>query len=90
MVQPNELRFNVRDSFEEFVTGISEIKGETAEDDRPIQEQALGMLDQLAMMEELMGTQTMDTLLMIEPREDAETEQPVVAPPPQYPSFQLD
>jgi hypothetical protein len=66
------------------------VKGEN--DDRPIQEQAAGMLDQLALMEEMMNTQTFgDGLITIEttPEEGApEPDDPDA--PPHYPSFQLD
>lgn len=88
MSNPNELRFDVRDSFEEFLTGITEAKG-GATDDRPIAEQAVGLMDELALMEELMGSQDLSSLLVIQTasEEPAEVES---APPPQYPSFQLD
>lgn len=83
----------MRDNFEEFLTGITEVKGTGATDDRPIQEQAMGMLDQLAAMEEMMQTQTFeDVLVKIESRENPDelvTQEPPVSPP-QYPSFQLD
>jgi hypothetical protein len=82
VVNPNELRFDVRDSFEEFVTGISEIKGDGTTDDRPIQEQAPALMDELAMMEEMMGGVSLEPsppLVEIVPVE-----------PPQYPSFQID
>lgn len=59
VAQPNQLRYDVRSSFEEFITGISEQKGVTGPiDDRPLNEQAFEMLDQLAEFERMMGTVT--------------------------------
>lgn len=64
VAQPNQLRFDVRDSFEEFITGISEQKGTTGPiDERPLAEQAFEMLDQLAEFERMMGTVTISEVI---------------------------
>lgn len=59
--QPNQLRYDVRDSFEEFLTGITEAKGGAKRiDDRPLAEQVPSLMDQLAEFELMMGTVTID------------------------------
>lgn len=59
--QPNQLRYDVRESFEEFLTGITEAKGgPQVIDNRPLAEQIPSLIDQLAEFELMMGTVTID------------------------------
>ena len=85
---PSELRHDVRDNFEEFVTGITEQRGDIDDkpDDRPIAEQAAGMMDQLAAMEAMMSTNTFGAVVAkkVAEKDSAEEEpEPEDGEPPQ-------
>lgn len=61
--RPSELRHDVRDNFEEYISGVTDEKGTSGvSDDRPIQEQAASMMDQLLQMESMMQTVTFKDL----------------------------
>lgn len=96
VANPNELRHDVRDNFEEFLQNIPEgMQKNRQTDDRPIAEQALGMMDQLKAFEEMMGTSTFGakSLGSVESGSVEEPPTPVTAPPhptPTFPSIELD
>jgi len=83
---PNEFRHDVRDNFEEYITGIS-TKAGTAEDDRPIIEQAAGMMDQLAEMEAMLGN---DRSFAGFTKPEAPAAPRAAPPPPAYPTVEID
>jgi hypothetical protein len=95
------LRHDVRDNFEEYVTGITEQTGDTGvADTRPITEQAAGMMDQLALMEQMMQTSTFTEALKrteVEETVDEDETVPEVwveaqqpSAPPAFPTYRLD
>lgn len=98
MTNPSELRHDVRENFEQYIAGIDEV--ETPDkDDRPIAEQAAGMMDQLHLLEEMMGTNTFTDVIErrsipTETPDDGETPDVWVeaqeATPPAFPSYRLD
>lgn len=88
----------MRENFEEYILGITEERGETEADERPIVQQAAGMMDQLALMEEMMGTSTFTDVIERRsgepPPEEWTREQgnsePAEPPPPAFPTYRLD
>lgn len=96
ITSPNELRHDVRKNFESYLDGtIDDEEDESKPDDRPIDQQAAGMMDQLALMEEMMGTSTFTDVIERRsgeppPEEWTRQQESGEPPPPAFPTYRLD
>lgn len=90
VAHPNEFRHDVRDNFEEYLTGISEVTGSKAQDDRPLVEQAAGMMDQLLELESVLGSGTFAGATSAAPKDPPPDLPPKAPTTPAYPTVEID
>jgi len=83
---PNEFRSDVRDNFEEFLSGVTIPKSTSSGSEKPIFDEALGMLDQLESLESLVGTTTFGDVVEKKVEERAAAKSAT----PQYPTVEID